>query len=114
MYLRLIDKNKFVSPILYIHGDEEEFMGEVKRWKENLMQWIENNPEMNRTPLGRLDAGVCMIDLIRHLSKYYIETSPHCKGKVIATLKLDEYPKFRSERTEDMVDVVEIKTYEIN
>jgi len=115
MYLRLIDKGNFVSPILYIHADEEEFMGEVKRWKENMLQWIKNNPEMDCTPLGRLDAGVCMIDLLQHLAKYYVETIPGCKGKVISTLKLDEHPKakeLRSGNTEDMESIIEIKTYE--
>ncbi len=115
MYLRLIDKNNFVSGTLHIQHDEEEFLSEIEKWKQGLLKWVEEDAQRDGMPLGRLDAGTCMIDLIRHLSEYYILTTPRCGGRVWATLKLEDFPKDKSLRgscVEDTENIVEIKTYE--
>lgn len=57
-------------------------------------------------PLGRLDAQICMVDLLRHLTSYYILTTPLCEGHVIATLYLLNDNDYSQE------EVIEIKTYE--
>lgn len=114
IFIRLIDKDMFVSPILHIHHDEEEFLKEIESWKKGLLEWVKEDPRRDGMPLGRLDAGTCMIDLLRHLVEYYIKTTPNCGGRVWATLKLIDQPKNKSLRIDEerSADVIEIKTYE--
>jgi len=117
MYIRLIDKDNFVSNTLHIQHDEDEFLAEIEKWKHGLLEWVKKQGERSKVgmPLARLDAGTCMIDLIRHLAEYYINTTPHCDGRVWATLKLEDFPKdkeLRSFDIEEAVSIVEIKTYE--
>ena len=113
-YLRLIDKNNWVSPILHIHHDSEEFLKEVYKWREGLWKWVAEEPHRDGMPLGRLEAGICMIDLLANLHTYYIKTTPKCGGKVWATLQLIDTPKRKEHRGKDIEDteeVIEIKTY---
>jgi len=114
MYIRLIDKHDFVSTTLYIHNDEDEFLAQIEEWKKHLHLWLHCNPKMEGTPLGRLDAGACMIDMIRYLSDYFVRTTPNCCGKVMGGLKLEDYPKKEELRhnIESSEDIIEIKTYE--
>lgn len=115
MYIRLVDKNNWVSVPIHIHSDEKEFLVQVYKWRKELWQWISDNPKAKGMPLGRLDAGTCMFDLIRYLGKYYIENTPDCEGRVWATLKLEDFPKdknLRGVEIEDQITIMEIKTYE--
>lgn len=114
-YIRLIDKDNFVSTPLHIQHDEDEFLAEIEKWKQSLLEWVKEDPLRDGMPLGRLDAGTCMIDLIRYLADYYSKTTPNCGGRVWATLKLEDFPKkkeLRGTSIEDTENIVEIKTYE--
>lgn len=116
MYIRLIDRRHFVSSILYIHHDEDEFLAEIYKWRAGLWAWVKEDPlRRDDMPLGRLEAGTCMIDLLVHLHKYYVETTPNCGGRIIGSLSLERFPKAIHLRTPDIEsteDIVEIKTYE--
>lgn len=76
MYIQLIDKDNFKSPILYIHSDEEEFVEQIMLWKKSLHELRKNYPKVDGLPLGRLEPDVAMVDLIRHLGNYYVENIP--------------------------------------
>ena len=99
MFLRLVDKYGFKSPILYIHCDEDEFMEQVHEWKNELHRFIEAENKAKEVggtnavgmPLTRLEPETCLVDLIRHLSLYYTRTTPHSKGHVTGCLRLVDY-----------------------
>lgn len=115
MYIRLIDKDNFVSGTLHIQHDKEEFLAEIEKWRQGLLKWVKEEEDRDGMPLGRLDAGTCMIDMLKHLHEYYILTTPNCGGRVWATLKLEDFPKdkrLRGPSIEDTENIVEIKTYE--
>jgi hypothetical protein len=76
MYVQLIDKDNFKSPVLYIHADEDEFMAQIKVWLVLVRKVIADYPSVNGLPLGRLEANTAIVDLIRHLGNYYVETTP--------------------------------------
>lgn len=110
MYIRLVDEHNFKSPILYIHSDEDEFMAEIEKWKKDLLEFVKNNPKVDGLPLGGFDASTCMVDLMRHLTQYYVESTEFSfvekNIRVLGTLRL---------LNEDYLTghvVVEIKTYE--
>ena len=112
MYIRLIDKGGWRSPIFHIHSDEEEFLQQIEVWKKEIHQIHKDYPHMDGLPLGRMDAGTCMFDLIRHLGNYYVESTPLSfipKGHVYSCLKLIED---KEEETLKHEDVLEIKTWE--
>jgi hypothetical protein len=109
MYLQLKDKDGYLSPILRIHQDSEEFLAEVHKWRDGLFRWIEEDERRKGMPLGRLEPGTCMIDLLRHLTEYYKETTPNCGGRVWATLKLLECKDYNEWQTAE--DIIEIKLY---
>ena len=110
MLIRLVDKDNFKSPVIRIHADGEEFMEQIELWKKEIHKIHDEYPHMDGLPLGRMDAGTCMFDLIRHLGNYYVESTPLSfvpKGHVYSCLKLLEtIEKFDDE------DITEIKTYE--
>ncbi len=106
MFLRLIDKDGWKSPVLYIHGDEKEFIKEIEKWKKDTLEWVKNS-DFDGTPLCRLDANTCMVDLLRHLTNYYIKSTPNCEGRIIMTLRL-----FDEADVSEGDDIIEIKTYE--
>lgn len=106
MFVRLIDKDGWKSPILYIHNDIDEFIREIEKWKAELLKWAKNTG-FKGTPLGRLDANSCIVDLLRHLTEYYVKTTPNCEGRIFMTLRLFN----ESYLTEGDI-VKEIKTYE--
>jgi hypothetical protein len=117
MWLRLIDKQNFVSPAIHIQHDHEEFLKVVYEWREKVWALLENDPEVSGMPLGRLDAGTCMFDLIRHLGEYYIKTDPSGRTHVWACLTLEDQPLAKENRAyvEDMGnELVEIKTYSVD
>ena len=87
MYIRLIDKQKFTSPVLYIHNDEKEFLHEIESWRKDLLDWVDSL-DWDGMPLARLEAETCMVDLLRHLTEYYVRSRPNCGGRIHATLKL--------------------------
>ena len=100
MFLRLVDKDGFKSPILYIHSDEDEFMEQIREWKNELHRFIEDENKAKEVggpnaggimPLTRLDPETCLVDLVRHLSLYYTRTTPHSKGHVTGCLRLVDY-----------------------
>lgn len=115
MYVQLIDKHNFTSPILYIHCDKDEFMGQIEKWKTDLLQWIEENPEVKGLPLGRLEPNICMTDLIRHLTSYYAkvcaeqELPEYFQGRIPGTLHLmnDSYLS-----ADDFEEVIRINLHE--
>ena len=111
MWFRLIDKDGFVSPLVHIQHDEEEFLGVVDKWKKELHEWIKEDSHRAGMPLGRLDAGTCLFDLVRYLGNYYVESTPNCAGRVWATLKIEDFPKDEKLRVA-IHEVLEIKTYE--
>jgi hypothetical protein len=76
MYVRLVDKDNFKSPILYIHADEEEFMKQIELWLEQVKKVIADYPQVDGLPLGRLEPDTAMVDLVRHLGNYYVESTP--------------------------------------
>ena len=104
MLVRLVDKQGFKSPILYIHNDEDEFLEQIKLWRRNLLIWAEKT-NFKGLPLSRLEADICIVDLLRHLTSYYVLTSPLCEGRITMTLRL-LHGKYYEE------DITEIKTYE--
>ncbi|KKN28304.1 hypothetical protein LCGC14_0855400 [marine sediment metagenome] len=106
MFLRLIDKDGWRSPVLYIHSDEKQFMEEIEKWKKDLLEWVKNST-FRGTPLCRLDANTCIVDLLRHLTNYYTESTPNCEGRIIMTLRL-----FDNAYIDEGDVVIEIKTYE--
>ena len=71
MYVQLVDKDNFRSPVLYIHSDEEEFMEQILAWKKDLLALRKEYPAVDGLPLGRLDPDVAMVDLLRYLGNYY-------------------------------------------
>lgn len=110
MFIQLVDEHNFKSPLLYIHADEDEFMAEIEEWKEGLLKWAED-PLVQGLPLGRLDSNTCIVDLMRHLTKFYVESTELSfskEGRIFGTLRLlnESYLDGMDE------DVVEIKTYE--
>jgi hypothetical protein len=114
MWLRLIDKQNFVSPCIHIQHDHEEFLKVVYEWREKVWDFLDSDPKMDGTPLGRLDAGTCMFDLIRYLGEYYIKTDPFGRTHVWACLLVEDQPLKKENRTpiEDGGNtIVEIKTY---
>ena len=111
MYIQLVDRDGFLSEVLYIHSDKDEFMTEVNNWKKNLLDIIKTNKYTNGLPLGRLEAQTCMVDLIRHLGNYYVESTPLSfipAGNVWSCLKLAS----QNEVLEYGEPIIEIKTYE--
>lgn len=120
MYIRLVDKQNFKSPILYIHSDEDEWLEQINIWRRDLLAWVETHPLLSGMPLARLEADMCIVDLIRHLSQYYVDyndalskISPDSiftqyEGRVVSTLRL-----VSSQGTEVLKDeeILEIKTY---
>ena len=106
MFVRLVDKDNWKSPILQIHNDEEEFLSEIEKWKKDLLEWVANNTDYNGTPLARLDVNTCIVDLLRHITDYYVKTTPNCDSRIIMTLRLVEEDYAAGE------DIMEIKTYE--
>ena len=111
MYIQLIDEHGFLSSVLYIHSDEEEFLEEIDNWKKNLLAIIKDNKHSNGLPLGRLEAQTCMVDLIRHLANYYVESTPLSfipPGNVWSCLKLAD----QNEVLEYGEPITQIKTYE--
>lgn len=105
MFIRLVDKDGLKSPILSIHCDEKELLGQIESWKEDLLIWSKRTT-LTHTPLGRLEADTCIIDLLRHITSYYLISTPHCEGKITSTLSLvDESYVAGSE-------ILEMKTYE--
>ena len=105
MFVRLIDEHGFKSPVLDIHNDEEEFMEQIEMWKMNLLIWVKKTT-LTGMPLGRLEANTCIVDLLRHLTSYYVLSSPLCEGRITMTFRLvdDDYA--------DGSEIIEIKTYE--
>jgi hypothetical protein len=122
MYIRLVDKHNWKSPVLYIHADEKEWIEQIILWRKNLLAWCKKHPIMNGMPLGRLEASVCMVDLIRHLSEYYVnynnelaELMPDSitekyEGHIVSTFRLLGPPE--ADGLEDVENIIEIKTYE--
>ena len=111
MYIQLIDKDGFLSSVLYIHSDYDEFRAEIDNWKQNLLAIVKSNKYVDGLPLGRLEAQTCMVDLIRHLGNYYVESTPLSfvePGNVWSCLKLAD----QDEVLEYGNSIVEIKTYE--
>lgn len=76
MYIQLVDKDNFSSPILRIHSDEEEFLREIKQWHVMLLLWLNMTPSVKHMPLSRLDPGVAIIDLLRVLTQYRKDNWP--------------------------------------
>jgi len=76
MYVQLIDKDDFKSPILYIHADEEDFMNQIEIWLKQVKKIIIDYPIVTGLPLGRLDPNTAIVDLIRHLGNYFVENTP--------------------------------------
>jgi hypothetical protein len=76
MYIQLVDKDNFKSPVLYIHSDEDEFMEQIQAWKKDLHELREEYPAIDGLPLGRLEPDTAMIDLLRYLGNYYVESTP--------------------------------------
>lgn len=115
MYIQLVDKHGSESPLLYIHSDHEEFMAEINKWKGGLLEWAKQDI-VRGLPLGRLEASTCMVDLLHHLTGYFVECAKN---------DLAKYEYFQNRITNclrllnsdylDSVDedeVVKIKTYE--
>jgi len=90
MFIRLVDKDNFKSPALYIHSGEKEFLKVIKEWHSWLLYWIDKNPDMKGMPLGRLNPGTAVVDLLRVLTQYYVNSSPESQGRAYATLSLEE------------------------
>lgn len=112
MYIILIDEHGFTSPALSIHSDHDEFLVEVEKWKKDLHETIKANKYVNGLPLGRLEASTCMVDLVRHLANYYVESTPLSfvePGNVWSCLRLVNN---RADLKEIADEVVVIKTYE--
>ena len=107
MFIQLIDKNGDKSPVLYIHSDVEEFIGEINNWALDLIQWRKDNPLEDGTPLWRGDASTCVVDLLRHLTEYYVKTDAHNKGRIVATLRL-----YSDEDIDKDDEIIIIRTYE--
>ena len=105
MFLRLVDENEFKSPILDIHSDEKEFLKQIELWKSHLLIWAKRTSLIG-TPLGRLDVNTCIVDLLRHLTSYYVLSSPHCEGRITMTFRLvnEDYAKGS--------EITEVKIYE--
>jgi len=91
MFIQLIDKDGFKSPVLYIHSDEDEFMAQINLWLQQVYETIDSYPTLDGLPFGRLDPNTCMVDLIRHLGNYYVESTPisfAVPGHVYSCLRL--------------------------
>ena len=106
MYIQLVDKDGFKSPILYIHADEDEFMAQIEIWRKQIQKVIAEYPHVDGLPLGRLEPATCMMDLIRHLGNYYVENTPLSfvpVGHVYGCLRIlneEEVLKYDNEITE--------------
>jgi len=107
MFIQLIDKNGDKSPFLYIHHDYKEFLNEIEKWRQDLIQWRKNNPLDDGTPLGRGDVSTCIVDLLRHLTEYYVKTDAHNKGRITNTLCL--YSTEDIDKEDENITI--IKTY---
>jgi hypothetical protein len=91
MYVQLIDKDRFKSPILYIHSDEDEFMAQIGIWLAQVKKVIADYSHASGLPLGRLEPDTAMVDLVRHLGNYYVESTPLSSlpaGHVYSCLRL--------------------------
>jgi hypothetical protein len=76
MYVQLVDKHNFHSPTLYIHADEVEFMDQIEVWLKQVRKVIADYPKVDGLPLGRLESATALVDLVRHLGNYYVESTP--------------------------------------
>jgi hypothetical protein len=94
IFIRLIKRSdrQLKSPVLYIHNDEKEFMREIRKWKKDLIAWSKEGYN-DGTPLGRREINTCIVDLLRHLTAYYVVTTPNCGGHIRGTFRLvdEEY-----------------------
>jgi len=91
MYIQLIDSARWVSPVLYIHSDEEEALEFINNWKQELIEWAAKNDIGGGTPLARLESNIAMCDLIHKLGNYYLETMSERvreQGKIQSWMKL--------------------------
>lgn len=110
MYVQLVDKHNFRSPVLYIHADENEFLEQIEIWRQDLFKWIKDNPKVGGMPLGRLEPATCIIDLMRHLIKFYVETTEFsfvAPGRVIGSLRLQNQEDIMNDE-----DPIEIKLFQ--
>jgi len=122
MYIRLVDRDNWKSPILYIHADEKEWLEQITIWRRNLLEWVKAYPAMGGMPLGRLEASMCMVDLLWHLTKYYVEYNEmlaeempnlviaQYDGHIVSTFRLLGPPE--TDNLEEVDNIIEVKTYE--
>src|SRR5690242_17349203 len=92
--IQLEDKNKFKSPFLYIHCDEQEALNFIENWKQNLINWA-SQKRGGGLPLERLEASVAMVDLVHKLGNYYLDTIHdriRMEGKIQSWLRLELEP----------------------
>ena len=107
MYIQLIDKDGFKSSVLNIFPNaEEEFLTKITLWKEELLLWSKEKG-FRGTPLGRLEAQTCMVDLIHYLTKYFVKSSDYCDGRIVGTMGL-----INTEELMHTAKIIEIKVYE--
>ena len=106
MYIQLVDEHNSKSPLLYIHADEDEFMAEIEEWRQDLFKWAKN-PEVRGLPLGRLEANTCIVDLMRHLTAFYVESTElsFAKGRVFGTLRLLNESYLASYDSEEVIEI---------
>lgn len=114
MYIQLVDKHNFRSPILYLHADRDSWIEQIEKWRNDLLSWLEETGMGGHgTPLTRLDAEACIIDLLRHLIAFYKsemdEHFPQYEGRVFGTFRLFNESHLTEE---DKKEVVIVKVFE--
>jgi len=88
MYIQLVDKDNFHSPVLYIHDDVDEFKKFIDKYVEELKEWTKTTV-YSGMPLSRFEPDCVMVDLLHKLAIYYDESSMFReKGRILGTLRI--------------------------
>ncbi|HLD90812.1 MAG TPA: hypothetical protein VI911_07360 [Patescibacteria group bacterium] len=101
LYIRVVDKANFKSPILRIHNDDEEFIKVIYKWRDDLLVWAAV-PGNKGLPLGVIDAHTAMVDLLRELTAYYVATDLHKTGRIHMTFSLYDNASMTTEKITDI------------
>lgn len=104
VYIRVVDNAGLKSPILRIHNDEEEFLGVIKKWQKELATWVKL-PGNRGLPLGCSDASTAIVDLLRELTKYYVETDLLKTNRIRATFRLYEEKDLTKSEVESITEI---------
>lgn len=101
LYIRIVDKANFKSPVLRIHSDEDEFLKIINKWREELLIWAAI-PQNQGVPLSLIDAHTAMVDLLRELTAYYVATDYRKTGRIRMTFSLYDNSSMTTEKIIDI------------